>query len=68
MEDHNKVEEERIKELQKLQLDYEAKKRNEVLEQEKQGMRKKLEDEPKMAEKKFELEREVKRSLVNFQK
>ena len=68
MEDHNKVEKERIKELQKLQLDYEAKKRNEMFEQEKQGMRKKLEEELKMAEKKFGLERKVKRSLVNFQK
>ena len=30
MEYHNRVEEERIKELQKLQLDYEAQKRNEM--------------------------------------
>ena len=35
MERHNKVEGERIKELHKLQLDYEAKKRNEMYEQEK---------------------------------
>ena len=66
MEYHNRVEEERIKELQKLQLDYEAQKRNEMFEQEKQVMREKLEDELKMAEKKFELDREV--VSVNSQK
>ena len=68
MEHHNRVEEERIKELQKLQLDYEAQKRNEMLEQEKQVMREKLEEELKMAEKKFELEREVKRSFSKLPK
>ena len=66
MEYHNRVEKERIKELQKLQLDYEAQKRNEMFELEKQIMREKLEEELKMAEKKFELEREV--VSVNSQK
>ena len=66
MEHHNRVEEERIKKLQKLQLDYEAQKRNETFEQEKQVMREKLEEELKMAEKKFELEREVKHSFIKL--
>ena len=68
MEHHNKVEEERIKELQNMQLDYEARKRNEMFEQEKQVMREKLEEELKMAEKKFELEREVKHSFTQLPK
>ena len=51
-----------------MQLDYEAQKRNEMFEQEKQVMREKLEEELKMAEKKFELEREVKRSFSKLPK
>ena len=63
MEHHNNFEKERIKELQKLQLDYEAQKKKEMFDKEKQIMREKLEEELKMAEKKFELEREVKLSF-----
>ena len=51
-----------------MQLIYEAQKRNEMFEQEKQVMREKLEEELKMAEKKFELEREVKRSFSKLPK
>ena len=44
------------------------KQRKEMFEQEKQVMREKLEEELKMAEKKFELEREVKRSFSKLPK
>ena len=68
MEHHNRIEEERIKELQKLQLDYEAQKRNEMFEQEKQVTREKPEEELKMAEQNSSLKGKLSVVLANSRK